>query len=146
MSESKQKKVTKADRLEEFLTEQISDGSGTFTGAEFADAAGLTPTEATNHIRSYLLAQRRARADTLYAITRKMGTRTKNSVWEACSEPKDMGSFSRTLKSDLRVKIQGLVLDGKRMSALNPAAKKTFEKKIEVPISLLVAALEELDV
>ena len=146
MSESKQKKVTKADRLEEFLTEHISDGSGTFTGAEFADAAGLTPTEATRHIVAYVAAQRRAREDTLYALTRKMGTRTKNSVWEACSEPKDMGSFGRTLKSDLRHKVQNLVLDAMRMEALNPAAKKTFEKKIEVPISLLVAALEELDV
>ena len=140
-------KVTQANQLEEWLMGRIEDGAvGEFTSLEYAEAKGLEPDVASSHIRAYLVSQRGAKAQTLYALNRKPGTRTSKSVWEACSEAKDMKQLTKTVKSDMYIKIQSLMLDGARMQKLAPGATKTFEKKIELPIRLLLATLEEIDV
>ena len=145
--------ISRWERLEDYLFTHKQAGSD-FSAAEYAQARGFDIEEASQDIQSYLAAQRarpwkNAKGEmvggskTLYVLSRKPGTRTRNTRWVVGVRTKNALMIGEGLSSDVRIKVRrAFVPDLQRLRELNPRAATQAERQIE---GVMDGALRILD-
>lgn len=116
--------MTKWEQFEAWLFEHLPLGGRIGSNRDLAEAADITPAEASAWIASYLDAQRSKKATTLYVL-RRGGGRTTNAEWWSGVRSADAGAVGHMYFDDTRAKFRRAVEpDLRRIAARNPRAAK----------------------
>jgi hypothetical protein len=136
--------LTKWEVLEEWLHDRHTFG-GDFDSVDVAEGLGIDPADASQHIQSYLSAQRSPKSSTLYVIHRT--GRTTSSRWHSGIRTADARATSYQYFSDVTRKFErALAPDLQRIAALNPRAARRCHSIIEAvgegAMKVLLAAVD----
>lgn len=139
------REMTVWEQLEAWI---IDHDTEEFTNRDIADSLDLPTGVVSAMIRSYLAAQRRPNANTLYVLKRE--GRTSNAVWSVGQRTVDARTIGSTLFEDVGVKVRrAFAPDLKRLAERNPRAARYVEAKIEAVITgalaVLAAAVDAYD-
>jgi hypothetical protein len=140
--------VTRWEQLEAWLFESNTFG-GQFTNHDVADGLGVSSSEASTYLQSYLDAQRSTRSRTLYVIHRT--GRTSTAVWQAGVRTADVRATSNQFFDDVKVRfVRAVEPDLARIAELNPRARRKCEAIIDAvgegAMKLLQVAVDGIEV
>ena len=130
------------ERLEEYLFDHDKDGSD-FSAVEYADAVDIDGADASADIQAYLVAQRGVRADTLYVLYRKPGTRTTSARWMVGTKAADARRIGKALTDDTKHRVmEAFAPDLHRIAKLNPQAARRTAAQISGVMDGVLKVLE----
>lgn len=139
--------MKKWETLEEWLYDNRLLG-GSFTSHDVADGLRISGPEATQHIKSYLTAQRSPTSTTLYVLHRE--GRTSRSIWFAGMRAADVKATSSQFFDDVAHRFfKAVELDLVRIGEINPRMRRRCERIIEAvgkgALVVLRAAVDGID-
>ena len=124
--------MTRWEKMEEWLFNYFEGQprpGARFTSVELSVSSGVTRPEASRMIQSYLSAQRRPQAATLYVLKRE--DRTSKAQWSVGERTADARVINDTLFEDVRRKVQrGWGPDLQHLAERNPRSAKYVEAKL----------------
>ncbi len=134
--------MTSWERLEEWLFDHEGE---TFDTYRLSNEMKVTAPAASGMVQSYLSAQRRKHARTLYVLHRE--GRTTKAVWSFGIRAADARAIGNTLSDDVRAKVlRAFAPDLKRIATRNPRAARLAERQIHSVIDgalvILAAAVQ----
>jgi hypothetical protein len=104
---------------------------------------GVSTTEATEYIQSYLAAQRAKTSNTLFVLKRMPGTRTANAQWAIGQRQYDAKLVTKAFSSDIKCRFMlAIEPDLNRMAAINPQAAQQAQTKINTIVNSVVPLIE----
>lgn len=131
------------EEFEEYLFDHDAAGS-LFNNRQLAEDWGISGSEASRYIQSYLGAQVRKDANTLYVLHRE-GGRTTNAMWKVGVRSRDAHKLGKQTVNDFRCRLRRFVEPtlasmGQHNPRAVPAAEATL-KGLEAGLELLLSII-----